>query len=347
MSTARTLRVNPVLEREMRERMRGPRAVVVLTLYLGVLIGIFYIVFRTYTDTRFGTRNAVTPTDVARIGRSTFEWVLFFMLLLVFFLVPGLTSGAVAGERERQTLVPMQITLLRPWSIVFGKVSASLSFLILLILATTPLLALSYLIGGVSLAQVVKGLFGVLFTGLVLACLTVACSAAVRRTQSATVLAYGMMLLLTVGTFVVYGGASVLVALNNSSDRAPAAPLYLNPVVLTSSLIATDQDSAPQGFGMFVSSSRTSSPFEGTREMMRPRSNTRFAAVAQPINGGLAPDVAFVNGQIAAPPAQNVQVQSAGFDAFTGLSLLSLTALGLLCAWRASRRLRTPAEIER
>lgn len=334
------VRVNPVLEREMRERMRGPRAAVVLTLYLGVLVGIFYIVFRTYTDSRFGARSAVTPTDVARIGRSTFEWVLFFMLLLVFFLVPGLTAGAVSGERERQTLIPMQITLLRPWSIVFGKVSASLSFLILLIVATTPLLALSYLIGGVSLAQVAKGLFGVLFTGLVLACVTVACSAAVRRTQSATVLAYGMTLLLTIGTLVVYGGASVLVALNNPNDRAPAAPLYLNPVLLTSSLIATEQDSQPQQLGANRSSGRTNSPFEGARELMRPRA--RFVALAQPIDGN-----GNVVNQQGAPQVVNGQVQSAGFDAFTGLSLLAMAALALLSVWRASKRLRTPTEIER
>jgi len=328
-----SLRVNPVLEREMRERMRGSRAAVVLTLYLGVLVAIFAIVVRSYTDDRFGTRGAVTPTDVARIGRSSFEWVLFFMLLLVFFLVPGLTSAAVAGERERQTLVPMQITLLRPWSIVVGKVSASLSFLVLLIVATAPLFALSYLIGGVSLAQVLKGLVGVLVTGLVLACVTVACSAAVRRTQSATVLAYGMTLLLSVGTLVAYGGVSVVAALDNPSNRAPGAMLYLNPVMLTSSLVATEQDNQPHQLGEYQSSSHTSSPFEATREIMRPRAVGPFITPRQS------------SATTASPPSDTVR--SGGFDAFSGLSLLALGALALLCVWRASRRLRTPAAMER
>ena len=107
------MRINPVLEREVRERMRGTRSVVVLTIYLVLLIGIFFLVYSALTGSSSGS-STVAPTEVARLGRSIFEYVLFFMLLLVIFLVPGFTSAAVAGERERQTLIPMQITLLRP-----------------------------------------------------------------------------------------------------------------------------------------------------------------------------------------------------------------------------------------
>ena len=36
------MNVNPVLQRELRERMRGPRAMFIVTGYLGLLVGIFY-----------------------------------------------------------------------------------------------------------------------------------------------------------------------------------------------------------------------------------------------------------------------------------------------------------------
>ena len=197
------MRVNPVLEREVRERMRGTRSVVVLTVYLVLLIAIFFLVYSALTGSSSGS-STVAPTEVARLGRSIFEYVLFFMLLLVVFLVPGFTSAAIAAERERQTLIPMQITLLRPHSIATGKVAASVAYLLLLMVATMPLLAVAYLIGGVGFDDALRGLAAVLFTGVVLAAVTVACSAVARRVQTATVLAYGVTVLLIFGTATAY-----------------------------------------------------------------------------------------------------------------------------------------------
>ena len=346
------LRVNPVLEREMRERMRGSRSVVVLTLFLIALVGVFFLVYQGSIYSRGFGVTAVNPTDVARIGRSIFEWVLFIMLLLVLFLVPGMTSAAISGERERQTLIPMQITLLRPLSIVIGKISASLSFLALLLVATAPLLALSYLVGGVSLPQALRGLAAVLFTGLLLAALTVACSAYSRRTQTATVLAYGFVLLLILGTLVLYGGGEVLTqkAGGPRTDPAPTAMLWVNPVILTGAVIGGEQSDVNNG--RFGSSRSASSPFDGVRSMMRPRQNFSNAGVAVAIGPNGGPNqVVFdgngnrvgVNGVVPVPPAD----PPTGFERYTLYSILSCLGLIGLCAWYASRRLRTPAAIER
>src|ERR687897_3498024 len=130
--------VNPVLRRELVERMRGRRTFIVLTIYLGVLAGILYLVYQTNRGTSASSFGAPVATQIASVGRGIFEWLLFFMLLLVLFLVPGFTSGAIAGERERQTLVPLQVTLLRPWQIVVGKLTASFAFLALLVVAAAP-----------------------------------------------------------------------------------------------------------------------------------------------------------------------------------------------------------------
>ncbi|MGH3370680.1 MAG: ABC transporter permease, partial [Nocardioidaceae bacterium] len=109
--------------------MRGRRTWISLTIYLALLAGIAYLV---YEAAGGGGNNdpfvPPQPTQFARVGREVFEWLIFFMMLLVLFLVPGYTSGAIAGERERQTLVPLQVTLLKPWQIVIGKLGASVAF---------------------------------------------------------------------------------------------------------------------------------------------------------------------------------------------------------------------------
>src|SRR5205085_6000411 len=107
----------------------------------------------THTDTVFGVSQAQAASSA---GRSIYHWLLFVMLALICFIVPGLTAGAIAGERERQTLIPLQITLLSPRSIVFGKLLASLAFVVLLVVAALPFLSVSFLLGGVAASEVVK-----------------------------------------------------------------------------------------------------------------------------------------------------------------------------------------------
>jgi ABC-type transport system involved in multi-copper enzyme maturation permease subunit len=227
--------LNPVLARELKQRMRGRHTWLVLTLYLGVLAVILrwvYVAASNQGNGNFGFNLLAS----AGVGRAVFQWLLFFILLLVCFIVPGLTSGAISGERERQTLVSLQITLLRPRSIVFGKLLASLAFVVLLVVASLPLLTVPFLVGGVSVYEVVRGLVMVLATAVTLACIGLACSALVRRTQGATVLAYGITLALVLGTLMVYGAQQI--PRQPGEARPDPWILALNPFAATADVVA-------------------------------------------------------------------------------------------------------------
>ncbi len=229
--------LNPVLARELKQRMRGRLTWLVVTGYLAVLALILRFVYLGASQTLssgFGD-----PLASASVGRSIFHWLLFFMLMLVCFIVPGLTASAISGERERQTLVSLQVTLLRPRSIVFGKLLSSLAFTTFLVVASLPLLSVPFLVGGVSVTEVLKGVVMILLTSVVLACLAVACSALLRRTQAATVIAYGLTAALTVGTFIVYGGQR---AMDGPVEKASPAILALNPFVATAHVVQGRSD---------------------------------------------------------------------------------------------------------
>jgi ABC-type transport system involved in multi-copper enzyme maturation permease subunit len=325
-----------VLERELRERVRSRGAVVVLTIYLALVVLLFYAVYRGFVasaNPNFGGPYAGAPdpaaggvqaTDAARVGRGIFEWLLFAALGLVLFIVPGYTSAAIAGERERQTLIPMQLTLLRPWQIAAGKVGASTAFVGLLLVATLPVLAVASAFGGVDLAAVVRALLAIIVVGLVLASVTVACSAVVRRVQAATVLAYACTLLLLFGTLVAYGAAQVAITLRrppgqvSNSERAPAILVALNPVVFTGAAMEGADLNKPLDYNS--AAGRSSSPFTLTRVFMRPQLQSN-------------------NGPATAPDT--------GFGYFLPMSLVAMAALALLSIRLAAGRLRVPAEIER
>jgi ABC-type transport system involved in multi-copper enzyme maturation permease subunit len=224
--------LNPVLARELKERMRRKRSGFVLTVYLILLSGALWLL---YLGASAAGTDGPSALRLASLGRAAFQTLLFVMLLLVCFIVPGLAAGGVAGERERQTLVPLQVTLLRPRSILFGKLAASLAFVVFLVFAALPLIGVSFLLGGVEPGEVVKGVAMVLAVATTVAAMALTCSTLMRRVQGATVMSYALVLFLLVGTFIVFG-AQMLADQRGPRGRAQLA-LALNPLMATADVV--------------------------------------------------------------------------------------------------------------
>ncbi|HEV2768039.1 MAG TPA: ABC transporter permease subunit [Acidimicrobiales bacterium] len=263
--------LNPVLAREVKERMRTRRTTIVVTVYLAVLALILQVVYSGMSGAQDAFGDSLA-TQSARLGRSLFETLLFFMLVLVCFIVPGGTADAVSGERERQTLVPLQVSLLSPRSILAGKLLSSVAFVFLLVLATLPLLGVSFVLGGVSVGDLARGVAAVLATGLVLACLALGCSSLARRTQGAMILAYGLTLFLALGTAMIYGAQHVL---DDTGRRPNKAVLTLNPFFATAD--ATGRATFDGFFGRFS----TSSPFDPLRLLLVPEDQRFFGGFVE------------------------------------------------------------------
>jgi len=166
---SRLLWNNPVLQRELHERIASRRTIVLITIWTVLLCLITALYYASEVSNSFG--NSFDPFDssvlrLARIGQNMFDLLLFFMIGLVLFIVPGFTAASIAGERERQTLIPMQVSLLRPLDIVVGKIASSVVFVLILIAITTPILAFAYIIGGITIRDVFVSLAMLTFSAL-------------------------------------------------------------------------------------------------------------------------------------------------------------------------------------
>lgn len=335
--------MNPVLARELRIRLRGRQAWILLTIYLVLLALTVFLVYQGESGSlgNGDPFSAPSPTRFASVGRSVFEWLMMLMLLLVLFLVPGFTSGALAGERERQTLVPLQVTLLRPWQIVVGKLVASFAFLGLLVVATAPFLAVAYLIGGVTIGSVLRGVGVVLFTGLALSGLTVCCSALFKRVQVATVIAYAVTLFLALGTVLVWAAAGVVDASRGDDDADPPVELLaLNPLFLAADVLSEAD---------LVSRNGATSPFEPLEEVLVEGAGDFGGGVAIDEFGGRAFPVGFEgDAPIGFDDFGNpIFPDDDGGFPFWALSMIALYVVAVLATLVAIRRLRTPAAAER
>ena len=69
------------------------------------------------------------------------------------FVAPALTATAISSERERGTYDILRVSLITPWQIVRGKLTAPLGYTFLLIFSTLPLLSLPLILGGIEIAE--------------------------------------------------------------------------------------------------------------------------------------------------------------------------------------------------
>jgi ABC-type transport system involved in multi-copper enzyme maturation permease subunit len=196
----RTLRdwvsLNPVSIKDLRGRMRGSRAFVVLTVYLLLMSGFVTLLYTVYMSS---LSNVYTPPDRQLLGKFVFGGVVGIEMLLVCFITPAFTVGAISGERERQTYDLLRTTLLTERALVLGKLFSSLSYVFLLLLAALPLQSLAFLLGGVAVEEVLIATLLLMVTSFLFSAAGIFFSSMMRRTLGATVLTYAFVLLMTLG----------------------------------------------------------------------------------------------------------------------------------------------------
>ncbi len=223
--------------KELRGRMRGRRAFVILTIYLLLLGGFAWMVEllmeRSYT-TGFGNSAAFAS---ASIGQGIFAALLFLETLQVVFLAPAATAGAISLEREKQTLDMLIATPISSVAIVLGKLLSALTYVFLLIIASVPLTAVVFVYGGVAPEDVLRGYAVLLATALGLGAFGLLCSSLVKRTQAATAISIFGVLAVTIGSLFVLVFWTGMAGTDNGrgfgpiKGRAPDVIAYVNPFI--------------------------------------------------------------------------------------------------------------------
>jgi len=232
------IRRNPVALKELRGRMRGARAFVVLTIYI-TLMSVFAIaLYAIYTAS---STVAVTATGGV-VGKLIFAGVVAVELFLVCFVAPAFTAGAISGEREHQTYDLLKTTLLPARRIVWGKLLSALAYVVLLLVVAIPLQSLAFLMGGVTFEEVLLSLWMLVVTAVGYGTVGIFASALTRRTLNASVLTYTFALLTTVALPLVSLGAAAFAPLGTATFNNP--PLEAMLLYLFGLLVSTNPLSA-------------------------------------------------------------------------------------------------------
>lgn len=201
-------RVNPIILREMRSRMRGVRIFIGLTSYLFLLSGIAGLIYAItyYSNSDYYGASTLGVQYGPLIGKSLFIGVTFFLLFIFPFIAPSMGADAIAGEKERQTYEMLIITPLKARQIVWGKLGALLMAVLLLMLAALPVQSLAFSFGGVAIADILIAMVGLFVTAFVSGALGIYISSLVKTAKVANALAN-----ILVGSFIYLLPAFIIV----------------------------------------------------------------------------------------------------------------------------------------
>jgi ABC-2 type transport system permease protein len=207
---------NPIIAKELRGRMRDRRTFILLTFYLVLIASFVGVVYLFLSESSSGL--SFDPDYRQTLGKSIFGTVVIIELLLIGFIGPGLTSGAITGEREHRTLDLLKTTLLTPRELVLGKLSASVIYLFLLIFTVLPIQSIAFILGGVGLAEIVISSIFLIVTAVFFSTLGIFFSSFLKRTLAATVSSYGSILLSVFAIIFFIFSLSFLTSLMYSSN---------------------------------------------------------------------------------------------------------------------------------
>ena len=216
---------NPVFNREFRTRLRSRktraiRLAVGIPAALVIIVSYYQLIAAMCREVR---------TECGEV------WVVasFLQLLVICFIVPGLTANAISQEKEQRTWGLLLITRLSAWQIIWGKLVARLMPIPILMIAFVPFQVYSAVASGMPAYQTVGTYVILLACVFFFAAQAFFWSWAFRRTSVAISAAYGTVFFFTVGTLIIEG----LAQLTRTGPERMSFLMRVNPFFVLGSLL--------------------------------------------------------------------------------------------------------------
>ncbi len=227
---------NPVLRKEMRGTARSVKISIGLFLF-NALLGIWTI---GWFHESFDMTVRMTYDDYSRIS-DIYVMLAAVEYIMLAFIVPAVTAGAIAGERERQTLDILLTTPMGCWQIIWGKLVSSIGTVLLYVLSSLPIFSVVFLIGGITILDVVFTVFYTFVFSVFIGSFGIFFSTLFKRTILATVTSYGTEIAVCLLPYLFYG--LVYVFSTSSSSDTFEVPTWIvglglfSPIQSLSSLV--------------------------------------------------------------------------------------------------------------
>ena len=235
--------LNPIVKKDVKVQSRSMKICFgVLAYELILALVFFFAMFIIQENNIYYSDNIYSEL----VGLYTVLAITQFVILGV--IVPVRTASSISGERERQTFDIMMTTGMTPFSVVAGKVMTAIVQSMLFIAASLPIMALSFVVGGMSWSYLFWFFAIALLISVFSASIGILCSSLCKKSVSAVIMSYGFYLIFFIGTLVpsiLYEIYSINYWYNGSSVQSGysygenfALTLLINPAVYLAEFVA-------------------------------------------------------------------------------------------------------------
>ena len=184
--------MNPILRKELRLGSRSIKIPLALMFY-NIVLALIAVVMIFSVNAVGGISGAFSSNGDA-IDFSGFLYIFqvigWTQLGITLLIVPILSAGSISGEREKQTLEIMLTTPEKPFSIIWGKLLASLSNFIMFIVTSIPIMAISFVLGGLNWFALLGFIAMILVVAILVGSIGVFCSSAFKKTIASIVMTF-------------------------------------------------------------------------------------------------------------------------------------------------------------
>jgi ABC-type transport system involved in multi-copper enzyme maturation permease subunit len=235
-----SLTQNPIILHAMRGRRRNWRMNTAIFLALASYLPCVFVL-------GLGVLTGLAPDpapqyfwrNLDKAGQTVFYITAVLLLVFVTLFAPLMALSAIAGERQRQTLDLLRITLLPEGKIVSGKLVSALIYTLILIALAWPIILLCLMTGGVEIGELIIVVTLLLTTSVAFTTIGLFVSSLSRSPANAAMLTYGVALpLLLIGPFLALLLMTILLNLIDQSRIMNVVEFYglglaagLNPFV--------------------------------------------------------------------------------------------------------------------
>lgn len=224
------IRLNPIVKKDLKVTVRSMRMGWGLLAYEAALAVAFLLALFVIQKESMYMGSGNIYSDLVYL----FPVVAVAQVCIVALYVPIITASSISGEKERQTFDIMLTTCMSPFSIVFGKVLSEVLRILFFVVASTPIMALSFVVGGLSWINLLYYLLAVILFAVFAGSIGILASAFCRKSVSAVLLSFVMYFVIFVLSFVPLLYRAVFAFGQGSSGESVGEsmlPLLGNPVV--------------------------------------------------------------------------------------------------------------------
>ena len=176
---------NPIFKREFNTAIRSFKTVFLLVSYLLILAALLLLLWPG------GGIHSVASAD----GKKLFTIFFSINMALIILLVPAFSATSITFEKENHTYPALFTTLMTPLEIMSGKLTASISVMILFIIFSLPISSLCALTGGISIVFMFKVTSVLLLTTFSYGVIGLACSSLCSKSSTAIIMNYVIIMI--------------------------------------------------------------------------------------------------------------------------------------------------------